>query len=197
MTLEDAARQAIAGDKEALNQLVTTIQGDLYGLALRMLCNRDDAEDATQEILIRIVTRLSQFDFRSKLKTWAYRVAVNYILDVKKSAVERLHMSFEQMAEEITGGLSQNAPQDAEQSLLVEEVKIGCSLGMLQCLEHIHCYCKGARTSLNQAWASVAVIKAMASEMAWSNASVLRGRLERRYCLIFDHAFSMGLRSGE
>src|ERR1019366_9340408 len=64
-------------------------------------------------------------------------------------------------------------------------------------LEHIHCYCKGARTSLNQAWASVAVIKAMASEMAWSNASVLRGRLERRYCLIFDHAFSMGLRSGE
>jgi RNA polymerase sigma factor (sigma-70 family) len=138
MTLEDAARQAIAGDKEALNQLVTTIQGDLYGLALRMLCNRDDAEDATQEILIRIVTRLSQFDFRSKLKTWAYRVAVNYILDVKKSAVERLHMSFEQMAEDITGGLSQNAPQDAEQSLLVEEVKIGCSLGMLQCLDREH-----------------------------------------------------------
>ena len=44
-----------------------------------------------------IVTRLAQFDFRSKLKTWAYRVAVNYMLDLKKSAVERLHMSFEQI----------------------------------------------------------------------------------------------------
>lgn len=114
MTLEDAARKAIAGDKEALNQLVTALQGDLYGLSLRMLCNRDDAEDATQEILIRIVTRLSQFDFLSKLKTWAYRVAVNYILDVKKSAVERLHMSFEQLAEDITGGLGEATLPEAE-----------------------------------------------------------------------------------
>ena len=138
MTLEDAARQAIAGDKESLNQLVTALQGNLYGLSLRMLYNRDDAEDATQEILIRIVTRLSQFDFRSKLKTWAYRVAVNYILDVKKSAVERLHMSFEQLAGDITAGLSHVAPSEAEQSVLVEEVKIGCSMGMLQCLDREH-----------------------------------------------------------
>jgi DNA-directed RNA polymerase specialized sigma24 family protein len=69
-TLEAAAKAAIAGDKDALNQLVTAMQGDLYGLSLRMLCNREDAEDATQEILIRLVTRLAQFDFRSKLKTW-------------------------------------------------------------------------------------------------------------------------------
>jgi RNA polymerase sigma factor (sigma-70 family) len=138
MTIEEAARQAIAGDKDALNQLLTALQGDLYGLSLRMLCNRQDAEDATQEILIRIVTRLAQFDFRSKLKTWAYRVAVNYILDVKKSAVERLHMSFEQMAEDLTGGLTRIALPQAEQSLLVEEVKIGCSLGMLQCLDREH-----------------------------------------------------------
>jgi len=135
MTIEEAARQAIAGDKDALNHLVTALQGDIFGLALRMLCNPQDAEDATQEILIRIVTRLSQFDFRSTLKTWAYRVAVNYILDVKKSAVERLQMSFEQLAEDITGGLSQTALPEAEQSLLVDEVKIACSMGMLQCLD--------------------------------------------------------------
>lgn len=135
MTLEDAAQRSIAGHKAALNELVTQLQDDLYGLALRMLCNREDAEDATQEILIRIVTRLSQFDFRSKLRTWAYRVAVNYILDVKKSAVERLHMTFEQLAEDLTKGLGEAALPEAEQSLLIEEVKIGCSLGMLQCLD--------------------------------------------------------------
>ena len=71
------------------------LQGDIYGLALRMLWNREDAEDATQEILVRAVTRLAQFDFRSKLKTWVYRIAVNYILDVKKSPVERLHLTFD------------------------------------------------------------------------------------------------------
>lgn len=138
MTIEDAVQRAIAGDKDALNQIVTALQGDLYGLSLRMLCNREDAEDATQEILIRIITRLAQFDFRSKLKTWAYRVAVNYILDVRKSAAERLHRTFEQLAEDIVGGLQETSLPESEQSLLVEEVKIGCSMGMLQCLDREH-----------------------------------------------------------
>jgi RNA polymerase sigma factor (sigma-70 family) len=137
-TPEDLARRAIDGDREALDGLVRALQGDIYGLALRMLWNRQDAEDATQEILIRVVTRLSQFDFRSKLKTWAYRVAVNYILDVKKSPVEQMNLSFERFAEDLAAGLSADGPVDAERSLLVEEVKIGCTLGMLQCLDRPH-----------------------------------------------------------
>ena len=138
IALEDIARQAIEGDREALDALARALQGDIYGLALRMLWNREDAEDATQEILVRIVTRLSQFDFRSRLKTWAYRVAVNYILDTKKSAIERLHLSFERFAEDLVGGLAPEAPNDAEDSLLIEEVKVGCSLAMLQCLDRPH-----------------------------------------------------------
>jgi RNA polymerase sigma factor (sigma-70 family) len=136
--LEEVARRAVKGDRDALEKLVRSLQSDIYGLALRMLCNREDAEDATQEILVRIVTHLSQFDFRSKLKTWAYRVAVNYILDVKKSPAERLHLSFEQFAEDLTAGLSLEAPEETEHSLLIEEVKVGCTLGMLQCLDRPH-----------------------------------------------------------
>jgi len=103
-----------------------------------MLWNREDAEDATQEILVRVVTRLSQFDSRSRLKTWVYRVAVNYILDVKKSATERLHLSFEQFAEDLAEGVQPAAPDDTEQSLLIEEVKVACTLAMLQCLDRPH-----------------------------------------------------------
>jgi DNA-directed RNA polymerase specialized sigma24 family protein len=103
-----------------------------------MLWNREDAEDATQEILVRAVTRLAQFDFRSTLKTWVYRIAVNYILDVKKSPVERLHLTFERFAGDLAEGLSPDGPADAEQSLLTEEVKVGCTLGMLQCLDRPH-----------------------------------------------------------
>ena len=137
-TLEEVARRAVDGDREALDSLVQALQGDIYGLALRMLWNREDAEDATQEILVRVVTRLSQFDFRSKLKTWVYRVAVNYILDVKKSPVERMHLNFERFADDLAEGLSSDGPTDAERSLLTEEVKIGCTLGMLQCLDRPH-----------------------------------------------------------
>jgi RNA polymerase sigma factor (sigma-70 family) len=136
-TLEDEARRAIDGDRIALDHLVRGLQDDLYGLSLRMFCNREDAEDATQEILIRIVTRLSQFDFRSKLKTWVYRVAVNYILDVKKSAVERMHLNFEHFADDLSD-LTMQGPSETEQSLLIEEVKVGCTIAMLQHVDRPH-----------------------------------------------------------
>src|SRR5262245_57661119 len=137
-SLEDLARLAVRGDRNALDELVRALQGDVYGLALRMLWNREDAEDATQEILVRTVTRLARFDFRSRLKTWVYRIAVNYILDVKKSPVERMHLTFERFAEDLNHGLSSEGPTDAERSILTEEVKIGCTLGMLQCLDRPH-----------------------------------------------------------
>ena len=133
--LENLARLAVAGDRDALDELVRGLQSDIHGLALRMLWNREDAEDATQEILVRTVTRLAQFDFRSRLKTWVYRIAVNYILDVKKSPLERMHLTFERFADDLADGLSSDGPGDAERSVLTEEVKIGCTLGMLQCLD--------------------------------------------------------------
>jgi len=138
VALGSAVRRAVSGDREAINSIVQTLQGDLFGLSLRMLGSREEAEDATQEILVRIVTRLSQFDGRSSVRTWAYRVAVNYILDMKKSASERLHRSFERLAEDLSEVSSQDAPLETEQSLLIEEVKVGCTLGMLQCLDRPH-----------------------------------------------------------
>jgi RNA polymerase sigma factor (sigma-70 family) len=137
-TLEELARRAIDGDRDALDRIVRDLQVDVYGLALRMLWNREDAEDATQEILVRVVTRLAQFDFRSKLRTWVYRVAVNYVLDVKKSPIERMEMTFERFGRDLADGLSSDGPGDAEHSLLTEEVKIGCTLAMLQCLDRPH-----------------------------------------------------------
>ena len=138
VTLEEVAKQALDGDRDALDAVVRALQGDIYGLALRMLWNREDAEDATQEILIRLVTHLSQFGFKSRLKTWAYRVAVNYVLDVKKSAVERLHLNFVRFADDLDKGRQENSASDTEQSLLIEEVKVGCSMAMLQCLDRDH-----------------------------------------------------------
>jgi RNA polymerase sigma factor (sigma-70 family) len=137
-TLEDLARMAIEGDRDAVDRLVRMLQTDVYGLALRMLWNREDAEDATQEILVRVITRLSQFDFRSRLTTWVFRVAVNHILDTKKSPVERLNLTFDRFGEDLVDGLSDDGPADGERSILVEEVKIGCTLGMLQCLDRAH-----------------------------------------------------------
>jgi RNA polymerase sigma factor (sigma-70 family) len=136
--LETLARQAVAGDREAVADLVRRLEPSVHALALRMLWHREDAEDATQEILVRVVTRLSQFDFQSQLKTWAFRVATNYLLDVKKSCVERRGVTFASFAEDLAEGRSTAGPGDGEHSVLTEEVKIGCTLGMLQCLDRPH-----------------------------------------------------------
>lgn len=137
-TLEALARRAIDGDRDAVASIVRELQANVYALALRMLWNPQDAEDATQEILVRVVTRLAQFDFKSRLRTWAYRVATNYLLDVKKSCVERQKPSFTTFGEELAEGLSADGPLDHERSVLTEEVKLGCTLGMLQCLDRPH-----------------------------------------------------------
>lgn len=133
--LEQLARQALEGNRAALERIVVALQADLFALALRMLGRREDAEDATQEILVRVVTRLSQFDFRSQLKTWAWRIAINYILDFKKSAEEKQRRTFVQLGEELAAGLRSDTPPETERSLLVEEIRIACTLGMLQCLD--------------------------------------------------------------
>ncbi len=136
--LEDLALRALAGDRDAVASLVRELERPVYALAQRMLWHPTDAEDATQEILVRIITRLSQFDFRSRLTTWTYRVAANYLLDVKKRCVERERLSFESFAEDLLQGLSDDGPTSSEQSLLTEEVKVGCTLAMLQCLDRPH-----------------------------------------------------------
>jgi len=57
-SLDELARRAAEGDREALSALVRDLQHPMYRLALLFLGHPDDAQDACQEILVRIVTRL-------------------------------------------------------------------------------------------------------------------------------------------
>ncbi len=66
------AERALAGDRAALEQLCRQLQGPLFRLALRVLGEVEEASDATQEVLIKLVTHLSQFRGESRLLTWAY-----------------------------------------------------------------------------------------------------------------------------
>lgn len=137
-SLDELARRAVGGDRAAVAAVVRALQGDVYALAIRMLWHPEDAEDATQEILVRVVTRLSQFDWKSRLKTWVFRVATNYLLDVKKSCVERRKLSFTAFEEDLRDGLADHDSLGQERAFLTEEVKLGCTLGLLQCLDRPH-----------------------------------------------------------
>jgi DNA-directed RNA polymerase specialized sigma24 family protein len=92
---EATTKAAIGGDRAALEAVVRTVRDDVYRLAHRMLWHPQDAEDATQEILIRVVTRLSTLRGDAQLRTWAHRIAINYLLTTRKRRMEREALSFD------------------------------------------------------------------------------------------------------
>jgi RNA polymerase sigma factor (sigma-70 family) len=134
--LDGLARRAAEGDREALTELVREIQHPMYRLALRFLGNPDDAQDACQEILIRIMTRLGTFEGRSKFSTWAYTVAVRSLLRTRARLYESGVQGAEEYAAALDAGLADEDPtlEEAEYHLLSEEVRISCTYGMLLCL---------------------------------------------------------------
>lgn len=133
--LESLFMQAIEGDKKALNSLIDAIQKYIYNISIKMLFHPDEAKDATQEILIKIVTHLSSFKNESNFTTWTYRIATNYLLNLIDKQ-KRQQLNFEMFAIDLSQGLNDNyLANDTDKKLLVEEVKIGCSTGMLQCLD--------------------------------------------------------------
>ena len=74
--------QAVQGDRLALEEVLTEIQDMVFNLSLRMLGTIADAQDAAQEILIKVMTSISTFRKESRFQTWVYRIAVNYLMDV-------------------------------------------------------------------------------------------------------------------
>jgi len=139
--LEHEVARAKSGDRAALESVVCAVQKDVYSLAIRFLWHPQDAEDATQEILIRILTGLGSFRGESGFRTWVYRVACNALLTLRKQRMEQQSLTFVQFGEDLAHGLSEAAlriEDDAGERLLLEEVKIGCTLAMLQCLDRDH-----------------------------------------------------------
>ncbi len=139
--LEDHAlvARARSGSREALEALVRRHRGWIYNLAVRMLYHPHDAEDATQEILIKAVTRLSSFEGRSSFRTWLYRLVINHVLNMKRGRIEHEILGFPVYGEALDATPDFELPDPnsvpAEVQLLVTEVMISCVSGMLLCLD--------------------------------------------------------------
>ena len=166
--LEAKISLAKAGNQQALEAVVCAIQKDVYGIALRFLWHPQDAEDATQEILIKVITNLGGFRGESSFKTWVYRVASNTLLTLKKKRAEKKAMTFDEFSEDISQGVSSDPIRiecDLDEKLLLEEVKIGCTLAMLMCLDRKHrlAYILGEIVELDHHEASIVLGVAQAT----------------------------------
>jgi RNA polymerase sigma-70 factor (ECF subfamily) len=74
--------RAVAGDERAFAELVTRYQTAVYTLAYRMLGDTGEAEDAAQEVFLRIYRRLATYDAAHRFSTWVLSIASHYCIDV-------------------------------------------------------------------------------------------------------------------
>ncbi len=79
MSAEDAnlVRRCLKGDETAIHALVERFQSDVFGLCVRLLRHRHDAEDVTQEVFLRIFRSLRRWDAHRPLKPWIMGITVN------------------------------------------------------------------------------------------------------------------------
>lgn len=101
-----------------------------------MVLSPYDAEDITQEVIIKIITRLNQFNHKSSFRTWIYRITVNYFLNVKEKWLEERYNSFSLYETDLDNIPMQelSVAEEVEMKELVEEARLGCLAGMLLCL---------------------------------------------------------------
>jgi RNA polymerase sigma-70 factor (ECF subfamily) len=77
--------RAAAGDEEAFASIVRLYADTVYGHALRFFGERQAAEDATQEVFIKVFRTVATFDGRARFSTWLYRVTRNVCLDMVRA----------------------------------------------------------------------------------------------------------------
>ena len=134
----DLVDKAIVGDGQALEELLRSTSGLVFNLALRFLGTVHDAEDASQEIAVKIMTRLSTFRKESAFSTWVYRIAVNHLKDCRTHQFANAPFSFEMYGADIVDERAKDVPdlsEGVDRGMLARELKLSCTNVMLQCLD--------------------------------------------------------------
>jgi RNA polymerase sigma factor (sigma-70 family) len=149
MKIADPGAQVVAaaanGDLAAIDTLLLAIQPAIFNLGVRMLGNREDAADATQEILLKVVTHLGSFRGDAAFTTWVFQIARNHLLTASTRSRESPEVSLEAIGGRLDAGLEFAAtlgdPQGTGRSLTPEDklaarqVALGCTQNMLMTLD--------------------------------------------------------------
>jgi RNA polymerase sigma factor (sigma-70 family) len=190
--IEAEVAAAVGGDRTALEHVVRAVQPLVHRLALRFFGCPSHADDATQEALVQVVTRLDRFDGRSAFTTWVYRVATNKFLSMARSPAERAALTFEEFDEDLATTAPPAAAAsttDLDMQMTLAEIRIGCTLAMLLCLDRDArmAYILGAIAELDHESAAGILGCAPATyRKRLERARVAVTQLMRRRCGVFD-----------
>ena len=117
--MEELAVRMKKGDAEAFSEFVREYEKNVYNIALRVLKNAQDAEDAAQEVFLRVYRNIRKFEGRSSLSTWTYQITMNVCLDTTR---KRKHQAESPLMQVIDGEeVGADVPDDSYQPEQVYE----------------------------------------------------------------------------
>ena len=92
------------GDKAAFSWVVDQYRDMVYTICLRMLAVEEEAQDAAQEVFVKVYRSISGFQEKSKFSTWIYRIAYNHCISVIRKKVKMIDLVDEVPDEEFSDG---------------------------------------------------------------------------------------------
>ncbi len=128
--------QSLNGNRKSLDALIKLHQPFIYNVAWKMTNDANDAMDLTQEVLIKVITKLSLFKGKSTFRTWLYRIVVNEFLQAKRKSKEDQYVDFNDFDNKLNA-IPDSFPtpqEELEQKEFIKEARTRCMSGMLMCL---------------------------------------------------------------
>ncbi|HEX6314894.1 MAG TPA: sigma-70 family RNA polymerase sigma factor [Gemmatimonadaceae bacterium] len=113
--------RAKQGSVDAFSELAVRLRWRIRYWAVRVLDDRDDADDVAQQVLLKLHARIAEFEGRSRFTTWLYRMTINIALNRRR--VERRRSALLRTAHVHEATVTSEGPADAEQRRLAELVR--------------------------------------------------------------------------
>lgn len=128
--------EVLEGNKQSLNTLIQKHQAYIYNIAWKMTGDASQAEDLTQEALIKIISKLSSFKGESAFRTWAYRIVWNHFLNEKKKSNSIFPDNFDDLGNSLdnTPSIEISLEEQEAKKEEIRELRLQCLSGMLLCL---------------------------------------------------------------
>lgn len=111
-------KKAQNGDLRSFEQLAAEYQVKIFNIALGIMGNAADAEDAAQNALIKIYRAIGDFKFQSKFSTWVYRITTNVCMDELRKLKRTSHVSSDDLGDDALG------TEDTEVQVLKSEAAL-------------------------------------------------------------------------
>ncbi|WP_238654087.1 RNA polymerase sigma factor [Paenibacillus piscarius] len=118
--MEEAIQKVQAGDRQAFTIIITSYERQIYTYCYYLLRSREEAEDAVQDILVKVYQQLKRYEQRVSFSAWLYKVAYHHCLDqLRRRKLRRRLLSLYKMQQAST---HQTLPEDSPVDRMFEDL---------------------------------------------------------------------------